>query len=434
MEKLFHYVWKHRLFPLQQLRTTDGRVVEIIDAGLHNQDAGPDFFNSKISINGQMWVGNVELHIKASQWYQHGHDHDEAYDNVVLHVVTISDQDVYNSRGERLPQLVLPLPDSLKENYDHLLTEDRYPRCFKAIPSLPSLMVHSWMSALQTERLERKTEDVMRHLNDCNGSWEDALFRTLARNYGFGVNSDAFEAWSKSFQLHQADHHRDDPFQIEALFLGQAGLLEPTTIAERNRDAAEKDSYFRRLRMEYSFLKNKFQLTPIDGKMWKFLRMRPQNFPYIRLSQLAMLYCSRSAGMSQLRDCKDIKELRKALSVGVSEYWETHYTFGNESEKNEKRLSKASIDVLLINTVIPLLFAYGRYHGKEEMVDKALQLLDSMKPEDNNIIRLWKECGLDVRTAGDTQALIQLKKEYCDKKECLRCRIGYQYMKVVHSS
>ena len=429
MEKLLHYVWKHKLFPLKQLSTIDGRSVEVIDTGLHNHNAGPDFFNAKIRIDGVDWVGNVELHIKASQWYQHGHDRDAAYNNVILHVVTESDREVCDMDGKVLNQLVLQIPDSLRANYETLLTEDRYPRCHKAIPSIDRLTIHSWMSALVTERMERKSVDILERLKQSNGSWEDAFFQTLARNYGFGVNSDAFEVWAKSFPIHCIDHHRDDLFQIEALFLGQAGLLNPFAIQERHRENAEHDSYFHRLRSEYTFLSHKFQLTPIDYKQWRYLRLRPQNFPQIRLSQLAMLYYKRKGGMRELLECTTIAELTKALDTESTDYWTTHYVFGEESEKAAKKMSASSRQLIILNTVIPLLFAYGRYRRDEVYVERAINLLEQLKAEDNNIVRLWKECGLSVSNAADSQALIQLKNEYCDKKECLRCRIGYRFLK-----
>ena len=430
LEKLLHYTWKHRLFPLTTFTTTDGKGVEVLDPGLQNHNAGPDFFNAKIKIDGMLWVGNVELHVKSGDWFLHGHHCDTAYDNIILHVVCDADREVVNSRGEQLPQMVLPIADGLRHNYEALLREDKYPRCHNIIPELPAFTVHSWMSALQTERLERKTDDIMRLVKQLCGDWEAVCFRTLARNYGFGVNSDAFEEWAKHIPLRAVDHHRDDLFQIEAIFLGQTGLLDINAAPHSHQKEMAADTYFHRLTDEYRFLAHKFSLEPMDAKMWKFLRLRPQNFPYIRISQLAYLYHSERAGMSRLVECKDIKELAAALATQVSDYWQTHYVFGVESEtKNEKHMAMASLELLMINTVIPMLFAYGRYKNDETLVDRAVDLLESLRPENNNIVRLWRECGLEVGNAGDSQALIQLKKEYCDKKECLRCRIGYQYLK-----
>lgn len=431
MEKLLHYVWKHRLFPQVNLMTTDRQSVEVIDAGLHNNDAGPDFFNAKLKIGGVMWVGNVELHLKASQWYQHGHERDEAYDNVVMHVVTEADRDVFNSRNERLRQLVISIPQTVKDNYETLLREDRYPRCYRIIPELDTLTVHSWMSALLTERMERKAVDIARRATEANDSWEDAYFQTLARNYGFGVNTDAFETWAKSFPIHNVDHHRDDLFQIEAFFFGQAGMLSPGFIPERYREQADKDPYLSRLRMEYRFLKNKFRMEPIDHNQWKLLRLRPQNFPQIRMSQLVTLFYNRKSNLSRLLDCKTVAEMTELFATQVTDYWQTHYTFGVESERSEKHMSKSSIQLLILNTAVPMLFAYGKYKHSEEYVNRAISILEELKAEDNNIVRMWKECGLSVSNASDSQALLQLKREYCDKKECLRCRVGYRFLKKV---
>ncbi|MBR7065289.1 MAG: DUF2851 family protein [Prevotella sp.] len=429
MEALLHYCWKHKLFPLAILTTTDNRVVEVIDPGLHNRHAGPDFFNAKVKIDGTLWVGNVEIHDKASDWFAHGHDHDPAYDNVVLHVCGKIDAVARTSSGLVPPQMQLSVPQHVAEHYEELLRTDHYPPCYRIIPNLSKLLIHSWMSALQTERLEQKTEAIKQRVKFCDGSWEAGYFVTLARNYGFGVNSDAFEAWAKSIPLHAVDHHRDNLLQVEAIFMGQAGLLDLQAVPVRYQQAALNEGYFARLRNEYLYLAHKFGLTPIDHKLWKFLRMRPQNFPHIRISQLAYLYYSRRAGLSQLVECDNVAALSDALSTQVTPYWETHYVFGSESAKNGKHLSPFSINLLIINTAVPMLFAYGRYKGNEKWCDRAFDLLEQLRAENNHIVRMWQDCGLTVDNAGDSQALIQLKKEYCDKKDCLHCRIGYEYMK-----
>jgi len=429
MEILLHYTWKHKLLPLKQLTTNDGRDVEIIDTGLHNHDAGPDFFNAKVRIGGTLWVGNVEIHDRASDWYEHGHDSDPRYDNVVLHVCEVVDTEVKTADGHYVPQLQLSVPQHVREHYEELLKTDQYPPCYKIIPDLSRLTVHAWMAALQTERLERKTNDIRHRAERCNGSWEDAYFVTLARNYGFGINSDTFEEWAYNIPLQAVGHHRDDLFQIEAIFMGQAGLLELDTIPAHYQQDALNDGYFARLRNEYKYLAHKFSMQPMDASRWNFLRLRPQNFPHIRLSQLANLYHQRKAGLSQLIECKTIDQLKALLSSHVTPYWETHYTFGSLSAKNEKHLSYGSLNLLMINTAIPMLFAMGRHRQKEELCDRAFDLLEQLKPENNYITRMWQQCGLPVLSAGDSQALIQLKKEYCDKRDCLRCRFGYEYLK-----
>ncbi|WP_036879285.1 DUF2851 family protein [Xylanibacter oryzae] len=429
MEQLLHYVWKHKIFPLKELTTTNGQQIEIIDPGLHNTNAGPDFFNAKIKIKDTLWVGNVEIHDKSSDWYLHGHDRDDKYNNVILHVAGLIDINVKTKDGKYIPQMQLDIPQDVKENYRDLLSTDTYPPCYKIIPDLSSLMIHSWMAALQTERLEQKTEAIKKRVELCNGSWEDGYFVTLARNYGFGINGDAFETWALNVPLHDVAHHRDDLFQIEAIFMGQAGLLELDTIPEKYQKDALEEGYFTKLRNEYLYLAHKFGLKPMDGSLWKFLRLRPQNFPHIRISQLANLYYLHKAGLSNIIETDTVTHLEEMLKTAVTPYWENHYTFGSKSETNEKHLSPFSLNLLIINTAIPILFAYGRHMSNEALCERAFELLEQLKAENNYIIRMWKECGLDVKNAGDSQALIQLKKEYCDKKDCLRCRIGYEYLK-----
>ena len=430
MEQLLHYVWKHKLFPLQQLTTTDGRAVEVIDTGLHNRNSGPDFFNAKVKIDGTLWVGNVEIHSRASDWYLHKHETDAHYDNVILHVVETSDTMATTLKGETLPQMVLPVPAFVRENYQLLLSTADYPPCYKVVPTLSRLMIHSWMSALQTERLEQRTLKIQARADQSTGNWEAAYFVSLARNYGFGVNGDAFEEWANHIPLTAIAHHRNNLFQIEALFLGQAGLLSDDAIPQRHLEVAKEEGYWDKLRQEYRFLAHKFSLKPMDANLWKFLRLRPQNFPHIRIAQLATLYYERRSELASLIDCTTTAQVVELLQTHVTPYWETHYTFGAQSKQSKKQLSTASLQLLIINTVVPMLFAYGRHKGNEQLIDRAFSFLDQLKPETNHIVRMWEAVGLSVDNAGDSQALIQLKKEFCDRKECLRCRIGYEFLKL----
>ena len=429
MEALLQYVWKHKMFPLGQLATVDGRAVEVIDTGLQNTDAGPDFFNAKVKIGGTVWVGNVELHDKSSAWTAHGHDRDHAYDNVVLHVATEIDADVATAGGRVVPQMRLEVPQAVSANYEALLSIDRYPPCFAVIPRLDRLTVHGWMSRLVAERLELKTEAIMRRVELCGGSWESALFVTMARNYGFGVNGDAFERWALGIPLQAVARHRDDIFQVEAVFMGQAGLLDPSALPARGRDEAEGDGYYLRLKGEYEYLAHKFGLRPMDPGAWKFLRMRPQNFPHIRIAQLARLYHSRRADLSRLVECASAEQMRGLLATEVTPYWATHYAFGSPCGRSRKSLTQASLDLIIINTAVPMLFAYGRHRRDEALCARAFDMLAQLKAENNHIVRLWSRCGLKADNAADSQALIQLKKEYCDRKDCLRCRFGYEYLR-----
>ena len=417
MEKLLHYIWKHRILPLSELRTTDGRSVEVIDPGLLNMHAGPDFFNAKVRIDGVMWVGNVEIHERSADWFLHGHDTDAAYNNVLT------------ERGDHLPQVQLAVPQQVLSNYRRLLAFDRYPPCREAVLPLDTIKKRSWLSALVAERLNEKTEAIRRRVALFEGSWEAAFFATMARSFGFGVNSEAFEQWAERLPLMQIAHHRDDPFQVEAMFMGMAGLLDEAQMTPTTRDAALADPYFLSLKREFGYLSRKFRLEPMARQAWRFLRLRPQNFPYIRMSQLAQLYCSRRAGLAEITACESVKQLHAVLQTSVSDYWRTHYTFGKESSLNEKRLSTASLNLLAINAAVPVLHAWGCYRDDERLVQRALDWFEELPAEDNTYIRLWKECGVEARNAADTQALIQLQHRYCERKDCLRCRFGYYSLK-----
>ena len=437
MEKLLQYCWKHRILPEGELRTADGESIEIVDTGLLNTDAGPDFFNARIRIGGRLWAGNVEIHIRRNDWYAHGHDRDAAYDNVILHVVDAqsngpadADSAIRTREGRILPEVKISVPEEIRANYRELLSEDSYPPCYKIIPNVTSLSMHSWMAALQTERLKQKTEAIAERVSMLKGDWEHAYFITLARSYGFGSNSDALEQWARNMPMTSVAHHRDNLFQIESIFFGQAGMLNIASVRERLQLETAADEYFQRMQSEYEYLKHKFQMTDKYAPQWKYMRMRPQNFPTIRIAQLARLYYERRTSLSQLIECDTIDKLRKMFHCGVSDYWQTHYTFGHESQPSAKQLSAASISLLMINCAIPMIFAYGRHTGSEALCNRALDLLESLPPENNTITRMWKQVGLESRSAGDTQALIQLKKQYCDRKDCLQCRIGYEYMKL----
>ena len=429
MEKLLHYVWKHKLFPPEPLYTTAGQPIEIIDIGLHNTNAGPDFFNAKVKIGGEIWVGNVEIHDRSSDWFVHNHHRDDHYNNVILHIAEVVDADVKTANGLIPPQLQLTVPPLIAQHYTELLQTDDYPPCYQIIPNLMPLTVHSWLNALETERLERKTDDILRRVSHANGSWEAGYFITLARSYGFGINSDAFEQWASSIPLNDVAHHRDDLFQVEAIFLGQAGLLETSAIPERHRAEALADDYYQHLQKEYVYLAHKFNFNPVSHSIWRFLRLRPANFPHIRINQLAHLYYMCKAGLSQIIACTSLKEAREVLTTSVTPYWENHYSFGAESPRKEKKTSTVSLNLLLINAVIPTLFAYGRHKQDEQLCERAFSFLEQLKAENNHIVRTWQRVGLNVETAADSQALIQLKKEYCDRKDCLRCRFGYEYLK-----
>lgn len=422
MEKLLHYVWIHKIFPLEPLSTTLGESVEVIDAGLANTDAGPDFFNAKLKLGGTLWVGNVEIHQRASDWMRHGHQSDKAYDSVILHVVGEADCAVCRTDGTPIPQLQLTCPPEVSLHYEELCRNEITPPCYAVLPSLSRLVIHSWLSALQVERLEQKTEQVYQRLERCDRRWEDAFFVTLARNFGFGLNSDAFEAWALRLPFRSVDKHRDNLQQVEALFFGQAGLLE--------QEPPEADDYFRGLRNEFRYLQHKFQLSaPLPAERWRLLRMRPDNFPHVRMAQLAFFYHKEQSLFSRFMEAAGIEEVKSLLQVHTSSYWTDHFTFRKLSPRREKTLGKRAQDLVIINTIVPFLYAYGRYRCEEALCNRAMDFLESLKAEDNFIVRQWDAVGLQVTTASDSQALIQLHRRYCERRDCLRCRFGYEYLR-----
>lgn len=425
MEHLLHFVWKYKLFPLKVLQTTTGLPIEVIDSGLRNADSGPDFFNAKLKINGMLWVGNVEIHMRSSDWYRHGHDRDRAYDSVVLHVAESVDTDLFRSNGEPIPQLQLECSEQVRVHYHELCVAEHRPACFSILRSLPALTVHSWLTALQTERLEQKAVAIARRLERCNNHWEDVFFITLARNYGFGLNGDAFETWAGMLPFRAIDKHRDDLFQVESFFYGMAGLLEESFL-----DKDKEDEYSLRLRKEFRYLQHKFELTKVmDATLWRFLRLRPDNFPYIRLAQLAYLYQKADKLFSRLLEAETVSEVRTLLMTSTSPYWEEHFVFGRLSSRKKKTIGERSLDLIIINTVVPFLYAYGSHKAEEKWCDRAGHFLDELKAENNHIVRSWSDAGLPVTSAADSQALIQLQKEYCDRRKCLYCRFGYEYLK-----
>lgn len=419
MEQLLHYVWKHKIFPLKELKTTTGQQVEVIDTGLANTDAGPDFFNAKLKLDGVLWIGNIEIHERSSDWFKHGHHADAGYNSVILHIASEIDTEISRSNGERIPQIQLICPEAVRTNYKELLETDSYPPCYRIIPSLPPFTAHSWMTALQMEKFEQKATLLNERLKRCQGNWEDAFFITLARNFGFGLNGDAFETWAHRLPFRAVDKHRNDLFQIEAIFFGQAGILEDS----------DGDGYYLRLKKEYTYLQHKFGLIPMDASLWRFLRLRPANFPHIRIAQLACLYHRAYGLLSRIMETETLQGVRDILKGGTSEYWLTHYTFGGSSPSRPKTLSNTSLDLLIINTVVTFLYAYGLHKGNRVLCARAGSFLEELKAENNYITRMWEQCGMKASNAADSQALIQLKKEYCDKKKCLYCRIGYEYLK-----
>lgn len=420
MEKLMQYVWKHRLWRSEDMVTNTGKKVRVVDPGLLNTDAGPDFFNAKIEIDGHMWVGNVEMHYRATDWKRHRHDSDKAYDSVILHVVAKDDAPVRRTNGELIPQLVLEVSPQFNADYASLVGATIEVPCATKIKQVPHLTIVEWVEGLAFERLHGKVERIHQLLDSFNGSWEDVCYVTLARNFGFGINNDAFERLARRTPLRLLGKHSDSVLQIEALLFGQAGMLD-----------AQKpgmDSYYSQLCTEYAFLSNKFQLTPMEKESWKLFRIRPQNFPYCRIAMLAQFIEGGFRMMNRILEAEGEKEMRALFEVELSGYWTKHYTFGKPNERATATLSRSSIDIILINTVAPLLYAYGELTGNYEMTDKAIKLLEDLRAESNSIVSHFVAYGIDCPDALTSQALVQLKREYCDARKCIYCKIGHHLL------
>lgn len=419
MERLLHYIWKYKLFNSSELTTTEGTPLQVLDPGTQNTDAGPDFFNAKIKMNGTVWAGSVEIHEKSSDWFHHHHQKDKAYDAVILHVTGCKDAEIYRANGEPIPQLLLTVPESIRNNVDWLLHRDSSIPCLSFIAEMDKIHLTDWMGSLLQERLERKTQDIFHLLAQHNNDWNGAFYITLTRNFGFGVNGDAFEWLAKSLPFHCILKQRGNPVQIEALLFGQAGMLEyPNTCP-----------YYLHLQREYRFLRHKYGLKPLDSSLFRNLRVRPGNFPYERLAQLAALWASNGTLFSALLETDSIVEIKEKFRVVPSEYWKTHCHFRHSSPPKDKKIGEESLNIILINTVVPMLFAYGLRHNQDKYCRRAFVILEKLTPEKNSIVHQFAGAGVEVRHAGDSQALIQLKRNYCEQKKCLYCRIGYRFLK-----
>ena len=416
-EAFYHFVWQHKLYRTDNLKTVGGLPIEVIHPGLLNHDAGPDFFNAKVKIDGVLWAGNVEIHTKSSDWNLHQHQHNKAYDNVILHVVAAYNTTAQNTLGNKIPTLILDVNPSVYHQYDTLILEKKTIACSKVLPQINSLFLLNYRDRLVAERLQRKSAQIDIILENTKGDWEAVFFQTLCRNFGFGVNADAFERLGKTLSYKLIAKHRNSILQLEALLIGQAGFLEESI----------EDTYFNALKQEYKFLQAKYQLKPLEKHVWKFLRLRPGNFPTIRLAELAHLMHHHDSLLHQLIST-DNKGLEKLFAAETSEYWKTHYQFGKLSNERKKTLGTSAIRTILINTAAPVLFCYGKKKDDEKLSNKALSILEELPAEKNHIIQEWDALGIESKNAYDSQAQLQLYNEYCLHKKCLHCNIGHHFL------
>ncbi len=420
-EDFLHYLWRTKRFRMDNLLSTEGDVLQIANFGKHNHHAGPDFLEAKVQIGTTLWAGNVEMHVNASEWIAHKHQADRAYDNVILHVVFEEDQPIFRSTGERIPCLELRqrIPPKIIKTYQKILHNEHWIPCQHHFYSITDLTKNMWLDRLLVERLEAKTVLIAERLTQTNNAWEAVFYQILARNFGVKVNAEPFELVAQSTPLNLFAKHKNNLFQIEALLFGQAGLLQDEFL----------DDYPKALQKEYQFLQKKYQLTPIKKESWRFMRMRPANFPSIRIAQFATLIYQSSHLFSKILEAENVKAIEKLFKVSLSEYWLTHYIFDKVSAERKKTLGKSTIHLLIINTIVPFLFLYGTHKSIDKYRDKALRFLEALAPEKNSIIEKWKTLGFEPESAYQTQALLQLKNEYCTKKRCLECAIGNSILK-----
>jgi len=420
-EEFLHYIWQYRLYSPNLLLQT-GEEVEVLHPGMHNTDSGPDFFNARIRIGDTIWAGNIEIHILSSDWKRHNHQQDMSYDNVILHVVWRDDTPVFRKDGTLIPTLELDglYKENSWKNYLSFMASQQWIPCYTMISKVDPFIRNSWFDRVLVERLERKALQVEHILSITNNDWAHTFYRLLARNMGFKLNNQAFEMLAMSLPYTFLARHADDLFQVEAMVFGQAGLLGDTFTEE----------YPLKLKKEYEFLKGKFELTPVDAHLWRFMRLHPGNFPTLRLAQFASIIHQSGSIISGLFNSNEVNTFRELFSAEASEYWITHYTFDKPSAPRRKTLGQVSIDLLIINLVVPILVAYGRRKSDTtEMAEKPVDLLTQLKGEDNSVIHKWAELGMDVSNAASTQALLELKSSYCDVKKCLECRIGNDLLK-----
>ena len=419
-ERLLQFIWQFQYFNKSSLFTANEELLTIIHAGKYNTDQGPDFLDGKIIIGNTTWAGNIELHLKSSDWNRHHHSGDANYANVILHVVWEHDAEICHSSGSQLPVLVLqPLVAKvLLDRYKELMLRQSFVPCETFLPLLDNMKWMAWKERIAIERLQRKSLVVMQFLKETNNNWEEVFWWLLARNFGIKTNADIFETIARSIPVKVLAKHKNQIHQLEGLLLGQAGLL----------NIEFEEDYPIVLKKEYLFYQKKYQLQQPMVKPF-FLRMRPANFPTIRLAQLAMLVHHSSHLFSKIKDAANVETTMELLNVTANDYWHYHYRLDELTDYQPKQLGKQMTENIVINTVVPILFAYGNFHGEESIKEKALHYLELLSPEKNMITNQWKNFGVANKNALESQALIELKNNYCDSRRCLECAVGNAVLK-----
>lgn len=419
-EDFLHYLWKFKKFDAVNLKTAQGELITIIKSGDYLELSGPDFFNAQLIIGDQKWAGNIEIHLKSSDWYLHNHEKDPAYENVILHIVWENDTPIYRKNNSEIPVLILKdyVSKEIIENYSALFAPKTWISCERQIKKIESFVFKNWQERLFFERLERKSNFIYRLLEETNQDWEAVLFCLLAKNFGLNTNGASFLLIAKSIPFSIIRKESFEIENLEALLFGSAGLL----------DAEKEDVYFKDLKFRYFYLLHKYQLEKTVVEPIQFFKLRPDNFPTVRLSQLAGLYHKHQNLFSKIIDLKSLKKVYDVLHVSVSSYWENHYQFDKESPKKSKFLSNSFLDLIVINTIIPIQFAYSNMLG-EPITEELIAFMNEVPSEKNAILDKFNLFGIKSKNAFESQTLLELKNEYCNKKACLKCSIGIELLK-----
>lgn len=422
VEFIYHYLWHHGMLG-REMSSLRHEHLQVRNPGRHNNDAGPDFTNARIVIDGHEWIGDVEIHIKASDWFRHGHDKDPAYNSVILHLVVIDDCRIHRESGEEIPQVTVIMPQNFFLTYADLTRDLNSVRCNHLISSLPPLLLTDWLETLAIERIQMKAQRLLDYHTRLNSDWEQAVFTLVARALGFGLNGQPFEMLAMNLPLKYVYHHADDLLQVEALLFGQAGML--------NSCDHIFDEYYQRLCTEYTFLARKYGLRPMRQTLWKYARTRPQNFPHRRIAILARALHKGIRFSSALREANgDFSQLMQLFAIGLDGYWADHFSFGGETATSLPRiLSYQSRILLLINIAVPFYTAFASIHGDYMAAEASSSILEKLPAENNAKIKVWQELGLEVPNALRSQSLLQLRDEYCDKARCLECRFGHFFLR-----
>ncbi len=423
-EDFLQYLWQYQLFDKEDLTTVSGDRIEVLNQGELNRDAGPDFFNAKIKIDKTIWAGNIEIHIKASDWHKHRHSADDNYDSVILHVVAENDTTVKRKNGQAISTLVLPVNEKLITNFNELTNNPVFPACAPYLNFIPDFTLKHQINRTTIERLERKTNDILLLAKEIKNDWSSVLYRLLGKYFGAKTNSQPFEMLTQGLPLSYLAKHKNNFLQIEAMLFGVAGFLEQTP--------GITDEYFFSLQKEWQFLSSKFHLKPLPLSIWKFSKIRPANFPTVRIAQFAAIIFNSSLLFSKILETEEVSKVKSFFFVKPSDYWDAHYQFLTPSVKRKKIPGEQFTNILLINVVIPILFAYGQHTGSEDLKNKALVWLEQLPAEKNTVTEKYKTAGFQIETAFISQGLLTLHENYCKKLNCLNCLIGHQVIKKIN--